>query len=77
MKVELVVNGVVMTEFNGASEDAFRFQASIFQFMAEAQSEFITTANERSRNAFSMLNEMQFGISKTAPMDPHLMGPKA
>ena len=77
MKVELVVNGLSVAEFEGTFGSAMQFQAAIYQYMAEAQSEWMNSLNKQSRMAFSKLNEIQFGITKTVPTDPHSADPKA
>lgn len=69
MKLELVVDGQLVAEFDGSAEKALHFQAKTFQSMAEAQSELSNAKNERSCKKFSALHEMNFGSLKTVPKD--------
>lgn len=70
MKVELMVDGLTVAEFNGTLAGALSFQASTFRYLSEAQSESANAHNKRSRNAFAKLNEIQFGIIKKDPKGP-------
>lgn len=69
MKVELLVNGSPVAEFDGSDENLLRFQAVTYHYLAEAQNESKKIATGFSRAKFSKLNELQFGNSKTAPTD--------
>lgn len=69
MKVELLVNDIVVAEFNGSVSELLRFQATTFQCMADAQQEHEDTRKKRSREMFERLNALQLGTPRTAPTD--------
>lgn len=77
MKVEVVVDGEVINSFHGDMTASLRFQASIFMAMAEAQEEFEKERAGRLQRAYETLNNLQFGVTKTVPTDPHSKGQEA